>query len=152
AQARHGGPDLPWLSERTDLSDQDVLLVAKAKLHNQIGLLRPYGDVLLFLPVLRPRKQLPKALCSLSPDFLGFQHLSLAPRLSESAETIRSSETHCQDEIYPTGLDQGWTGLDGVFSRGSGRARGEATRPRPALLAGFTAEASRPPEARRDAE
>ena len=34
AQPRHGGPNLAWLSERADFSDQQVLLLAKSELHH----------------------------------------------------------------------------------------------------------------------
>src|SRR5262249_30160594 len=100
AQPRHGRPDLSRLSERAHFSDQQVLLLAKPKLHHEIRGLAANGDVLALLPGFCPREYLSEALHSLSPDFRGFEHVSFAPPLSASAETLRTTETPCQVESY----------------------------------------------------
>src|SRR5207249_7799305 len=56
----------------------------------------------LLFPRHRHGKELPKALSHLSPDLLGFEHVSLAPSLSASAETIRTNESSCQAKTYVT--------------------------------------------------
>jgi hypothetical protein len=52
------------------------------------------------LPALGRREQLLEALGRLPPDVVGFEHVSLAPNSSASAETIRTIETTCQAESY----------------------------------------------------
>src|SRR5712692_9751460 len=58
------------------------------------------------LPALRFREELPKSLSHLSPHLLGFQHVSLTPTVSASAETLPTTESACQVKTYGSALEQ----------------------------------------------
>src|SRR5713101_5004359 len=61
------------------------------------------------LPALRFREELPKSLSHLSPHLLGFQHVSLAPTVSASAETLPTTESACQVKTYGISTrTEGW--------------------------------------------
>src|SRR5262249_18373519 len=97
-QPRHGSPDLAWLTERRDLNDHRVLLTGELQSGHLICPLQSDSGVGSLLPALRPREKLPKPLGHLPPNLFGFQHLSLVPHISASAETIRSIESACQEK------------------------------------------------------
>jgi hypothetical protein len=105
-QPRHGGPDLAWLAQRRDFNDQRVFLAGQLESSQQICDLSANLGADRLLPALRSREELPKPLGYLSPNFLGFQHLSLAPTISASAETIRTIESACQAKTYRSELEQ----------------------------------------------
>jgi hypothetical protein len=48
------------------------------------------------IPTARSWEQLPETLTHLSPNLCRLEHVSLAPALSASAETVRNDESHCQ--------------------------------------------------------
>src|SRR5213593_445992 len=105
-QLRHGSTDLPRLAQRCDLDDDRVLLAGQLESSHQIGCLRSDLGSDGFLPALCLREELPKSLGHLPPNLLGFQHLSLAPGISASAETIRRNESACQEKTYVSTLEQ----------------------------------------------
>src|SRR5216110_2654155 len=59
-----------------------------------------YLGVGALLPVAGSREELPQPLHHLAPNLHGFQHVSLGPPLSASAETIWTIETPCQVKTY----------------------------------------------------
>src|SRR5262249_8538487 len=109
-EARDGGPDLSGLTERAHFNGHDPLRVAQAKLHRNVHGFAGSPEVGELLPSLRLREELPQALSHLSPNIPRFHHVSLAPGLSASAETLRTIESACQHKTYAAAREQfeGW--------------------------------------------
>src|SRR5262249_18853278 len=91
-ESRHGGPDLAWLAQGADLDHEGLFPIAELELDDQIGVLIADARPSRLLPPRRGGKELLEALSRLPPDVFGFEHVSLAPSSSASAETIRTIE------------------------------------------------------------
>ena len=109
-ELRHRRADLPRLPERRHVNDQCLLVLAEPELDEQIRGLAADARVECLLPSTRPGKDLPEALGYLPPNLRRFEHVSLAPLLSASAETVKNNETACQAKTYGTGLEDRGSG------------------------------------------
>src|SRR5712692_10137550 len=80
-------------------------MLAEPELDEQIRGLAADPHVGRLLPSTRPGKDLPEALGYLPPNLRRFEHVSLAPLLSASAETVKNNETPCQAKTYRPELE-----------------------------------------------
>src|SRR5262245_1844261 len=105
-EARHGGPDLPRLTERADLNHDRMLLAGELEARDQVRGLTADSEVGAVLPARCRREKLPQPLPDLLPNLPGFQHVSLTPVVSASAETLQTTERACQAKTYESSVEE----------------------------------------------
>src|SRR5262245_65812605 len=99
-EACHGRPDLPRLAQRADLNHDRMRLAGELEARDQVRGLTADSGAGAFLPARCRREKLPQSLTHLPPNLRGFQHVSLTPVVSASAETLTTTETRCQAKTY----------------------------------------------------
>src|SRR5262245_25084098 len=105
-EARHGRADLTGLPQRADLNHDRMLLAGELEARDQVRGLTADSGGGAFLPARCRREKLPQSLTHLPPNLRGFQHVSLTPVVSASAETLTTTETRCQAKTYTESVEQ----------------------------------------------
>src|SRR4030095_16620012 len=105
-EGRQGRPDLPGLTERAYLNHDRMLLAGELEARDQVRGLTADSGAGAFLPARCRREKLPQPLTHLPANLRGFQHVSLTPIVSASAETLPTTKTACQAKTYDESIEQ----------------------------------------------